>query len=96
MGDHRASIKIEFTMHGVTSKTDMWINWWEGACSDLPSALRKFLAEAESKSMWAYYDAEYEIERKAAERRKALADQARAKLTAEEWAAIQGNPEGER
>lgn len=28
MGDHRASIKIEFEMHGHKKKTDMWINWW--------------------------------------------------------------------
>lgn len=27
MGDHRASIKIEFEMHGVKDKVDMWINW---------------------------------------------------------------------
>lgn len=27
MGDHRASIKIEFSMYGDTKKTDMWINW---------------------------------------------------------------------
>ena len=27
MGNHRASIKIEFRMHGVEDKTDMWINW---------------------------------------------------------------------
>ena len=27
MGDRRASIKIEFSMHGQTKKADMWINW---------------------------------------------------------------------
>lgn len=27
MGDHRASIKIEFSMYGETKKADMWINW---------------------------------------------------------------------
>jgi hypothetical protein len=27
MGDRRASIKIEFSMHGETKKADMWINW---------------------------------------------------------------------
>ena len=27
MGDHRASIKGEFSMYGETRKIDMWINW---------------------------------------------------------------------
>lgn len=27
MGDHRASIKIEFSMYGETKNADMWINW---------------------------------------------------------------------
>ena len=28
MGDHRASIKIEFEMHGVRRECDMWINYY--------------------------------------------------------------------
>lgn len=28
MGDHRAEIKIEFTIHGKTYKQEWWINWW--------------------------------------------------------------------
>ena len=28
MGDHRANIKIEFSMYGHTRKADMWINWF--------------------------------------------------------------------
>ncbi len=27
MGDHRASIKIEFSMHDVEDKIEFWINW---------------------------------------------------------------------
>ena len=27
MGEHRASIKVEFSMHGHTDKVDLWINW---------------------------------------------------------------------
>ena len=27
MGDHRASVKIEFEMHGHKEKSDFWINW---------------------------------------------------------------------
>jgi hypothetical protein len=28
MGDHRASVTIEFTFHGKTEKAEWWINWW--------------------------------------------------------------------
>ena len=28
MGDHRASIKIEWSMHGHTQKADMWWNYY--------------------------------------------------------------------
>jgi len=28
MGDHRASIKIQFEAHGVKKETDMWINYY--------------------------------------------------------------------
>jgi hypothetical protein len=27
MGDHRADIKIKFSMYGEEKKADMWINW---------------------------------------------------------------------
>ena len=29
MGDHRADVKIEFTIHGKTYKMDSWINWFD-------------------------------------------------------------------
>lgn len=29
MGDHRATVKIEFTIHGKTYKMDSWINWFD-------------------------------------------------------------------
>lgn len=31
MGDHRASIKIEFSIYGETYKHDSWINWSVGS-----------------------------------------------------------------
>lgn len=29
MGDHRATIKLEMTLHGKTYAHEMWINYWE-------------------------------------------------------------------
>ena len=29
MGDHRADIKIKFTIHGKTYEMDSWINWFD-------------------------------------------------------------------
>lgn len=88
MGDHRASIKIEFTMHGVTSNADLWINWWDGAADDLPSSVRKFFADAERASMNRYHDARDREHKRTRERRQALLESARAKMTDEEWQAI--------
>ena len=28
MDDHRADIKLEFTIHGRTYKTEMYMNYW--------------------------------------------------------------------
>ena len=27
MGDHRATVKISFSMHGVDAENEWWINW---------------------------------------------------------------------
>lgn len=57
MGDHRANIKIEFTMHDVTSKADLCINWWFGvAPNDLPSSVLDFFEMAEQASMLNFHD----------------------------------------
>ena len=88
MGDHRASIKIEFTMHGVTSKADMWINWWVGAAHDLPSSVTGFFAEAEAKSLHSFWDARDDAAAGAAAEKKRLIDSAAQKLTHEEREAL--------
>lgn len=92
MGDHRATISITFEMHGVTTQIkEMWINWWEGAAHDMPSAVKDFFADAEAKSMNAWQneqDKARDVGRAKAERLKASA---RAKLTDEEWDAINHN-----
>lgn len=90
MGDHRASIKIEFQMHGVTTTREMWINWWDGACYELPNSVVDAFREAEDASMaaWRYQQEVAESESKA--KRAVAIQSARQKLTDEEWEAIKG------
>ena len=59
MGDHRASIKIEFEMYGEKKKADMWINWSPDSseCHDVDQRVIDFFRE-ESLSMRAKYDEE--------------------------------------
>lgn len=88
MGDHRASIKINFQMHGVTSECDLWINWWRGAWDELPTAVTDFFRDAEAKSMTAFDNEQDKCEDEKRAARKEVADRARAKLTADELAAL--------
>ena len=88
MGDHRATIKIEFEMHGVTTKQEMWINWWPGAWMELPKSVTDAFKEAEWKSLAAFYERQDEADAETKARTAALARSARAKLTADELAAL--------
>ena len=71
MGDHRASIKIEFSMYGETEKADMWINWSDSSseCSDVDQRVIDFFREAHAAMYAKYMEAEwrYQIERVAKE-----------------------------
>lgn len=71
MGDHRASIKIEFTMHGVTRKCDMWINW---SPEDWPYGLDRrvveFFEKAVQLAMDAFHREQAEIEDRTAQRQR--------------------------
>lgn len=83
MGDRRANIKIEFSMHGETKKADMWINWSPDDCDGVDQRILDFFSESarqmESKfweaQEWAASKqrkkAEEEAERKEYERLKA-------------------------
>lgn len=61
MGDHRASIKIEFTFHAdEPAVLDAWYNWdWSGSCSECHGVDQRiidfFRAETE-KGMDRYYE----------------------------------------
>ena len=56
MGDHRASIKIEFEFHGVKDKTDMWINYWPEECCNMDKRVSEFFNKVYEKGMRKYED----------------------------------------
>ena len=58
MGDHRASIKVEFSMYGETEKADMWINWSvnSGECYEVDQRVIDFFRDAYLKMRDKYDD----------------------------------------
>ena len=56
MGDHRASVIIEFEMHGIKKKIDFWLNYYpEPSCAwQIDSRVLDFLSEAYTEAMSAY------------------------------------------
>ncbi len=78
MGDHRASIKIEWSMHGHTQKADMWWNYYP--CDDcygfrVDRRLLEWLTEQYDTSMskWDDMQEEYAVEQ-ARKRREATSE----------------------
>ena len=76
MGDHRASIKIEMSFHGVEGKCDMWINY-----SDFTSEVRgidrrvvEWLQDIYDRGMEKYNDAVFESQREERERKQRESD----------------------
>lgn len=53
MGDHRASIEITFHLHGVTKKTNMYINWWDNG-DGIDDRIVDFFREASQEAMFQY------------------------------------------
>ena len=58
MGDHRASIKIEFSMYGETKKADMWINWspYSSDCYGVDQRVMDFFSQSAAEmeaNFWA-------------------------------------------
>lgn len=63
MGDHRASIKIEFTMHAdKPAKTDMWINWSPDYSGGVDRRITEWFEEQSRAAMDRWFDAEFEKE----------------------------------
>jgi hypothetical protein len=61
MGDHRASIKIEFEMHGRKAETDMWINWSSDEAG-IDRRIIEFFQNAADVAMIAYHEREWQEE----------------------------------
>ena len=53
MGDHRASVKITFEMHGVKKEADMWINWNDNG-DGIDNRIVEFFWDASTEAMHAY------------------------------------------
>jgi len=61
MGDHRASIKIEFTMHAdEPEKADMWINWSPDYSGGVDRRITEWFESAARQAMDRWFDAEFD------------------------------------
>lgn len=58
MGDHRASIKIEFSMYGETKKADMWINWSPDDYQGVDRRVIEFFEESAIAMSCKYFEAQ--------------------------------------
>jgi hypothetical protein len=66
MGDHRADIKIKFSMYGETESADMWINWsvGSGECYEVDQRVIDFFRDAYLKMRAKYDEQVYELQEK--------------------------------
>ncbi len=66
MGDHRASVKIEFEFHGKTHKMDSWINWSPSCseCEGVDQRVIDFFRKGTEEGMTEWYEAVAEDERR--------------------------------
>lgn len=76
MGDHRADIKIKFSMYGETRDADMWINWSPDDYHGVDQRVMDFFEQAAREMRAKAYDPLFEKppedpERKEYERLKA-------------------------
>lgn len=84
MGDHRASIKCQVSMHGVEDSCDMWINWFEDSsdCCGIDQRVVDFFRNWAIKARQKYDDEQWEAQeekREREERERELAELARLK-----------------
>lgn len=65
MGDHRASVKIEFSMHDHEDKVDFWINYSpdDDCCPyKVDRRVLEWLTKAYEKAMDNWFDQQYDAE----------------------------------
>lgn len=75
MGDHRASIKIEFEFHGKTYKMDSWVNYFPDG-DGVDRRVQEFFEKAYNDGMRRYQDELFEADRERREREQEEADRA--------------------
>ena len=56
MGDHRVSLKVEFSMHGHEAKIDQWVNY----TPDYAERIAEWLRVQIEKAMDNYLEAEWD------------------------------------
>lgn len=54
MGDHRMSIKIDASFHGVKDSCDMWINYFPGQCAGVDDRVIEFFQSLFERGMDKY------------------------------------------
>lgn len=74
MGDHRASIKIEFSMYGETKKADMWINWSPDDYQGVDSRVIEFFEQAAHEMSFKHYEAQERANRRQQKKAEAEAE----------------------
>jgi hypothetical protein len=70
MTDHKASVKIEFSIYGVTEKMDAWINWSPDSsdCHPIDQRVVDFFRATYEKARAKYDEDVYEAQREERER----------------------------
>lgn len=58
MGDHRATVKIEFTFHGKTYRMDSWINWSPTEYNGVDQRVIDFFCQATEDGLARYHEEE--------------------------------------
>jgi hypothetical protein len=76
MGDRRASIKIEFSMHGETKKANMWINWSPDDYDGVDQRILDFFSESARHMESKFWEAQ---ERAVSEQRNKAEEEAERK-----------------
>lgn len=64
MGDHRASIKIEFSMYGETKEADMWINWSPDDYHGVDQRVIDFFEQSAQEMSAKCWERQYRAERR--------------------------------
>lgn len=95
MTDHKASIKIEFTIYGETAKMDSWINWspHDSQCFPIDQRVIDFFEAAYQKARAGYDERIMDVERESREREKEQRERAELARLQEKYGRSPDQPE---